>query len=353
MHKHILLPTFSIICLFFAGCISSSKSKKHYYQSRSYVNPTQVPVDWNNLYLTNRSPKAKLFIEYSRETKFALNKDEIPYAWKGIPQNWNSSYYRAKDKYEFMRKNGVDCTRFLWHIYAERMKLPYNSKHKNAAILSQSFAQRRSTSELKNFIPIKKTGNAFKPRTGDILAFPGHALAVVDPEQCIAIQSSSWVCKKMSPDGSCHGSSTGKNAGVTVYKLMNKGDCENGFWKQLDSPKNKFTSAWRHKALNTWIEKLPSKAYNKETITLVGYNISRRFVYFEGSNNPSKTSYAKSQINSSNGYKLDVVTLKVPHNARTGKLKIYWGNNIKPDIRMTVQSNEILMINNNHMLSSK
>ncbi len=354
MDKHILLPTFSIFCLFITGCLSTSKSKsKPYYQGRNYVNPTQVPVDWKNLYASNNSPKVRQFIAYSQETKFALNEMEIPYAWKGIPQNWNSNYNKAENKFEFMRKNGVDCTRFLWHLYAEKMKLPFNSKHKNAAILSHSFAKRRSTNELKNFVPLKKMGNAFKPRTGDILAFPGHALAVVDPDRCIAIQSASWLCKKMSLNGSCLNAATGKNAGVSVYKLMNKGDCDNGFWKQLDSPKNKFTSGWRHKALNTWIEKLPSKAYKRETITLVGYNISRRFIYFEGSNTPTKTSYTKSQFNSPNGYKLDVVTLAVPHNARSGKLKIYWGNNIKPDFKMTIQSNEILMIDNKQMLSSK
>lgn len=354
MHKHILFLTFSIFYLFISGCVSSNKlGSKQYYQNRSYVNPTQVSVDWKDLYSSNYSSKVRLFLEYSKETKAALNEKEIPYAWKGISQNWNSKYIRAKDKFEFMRKNGVDCTRFLWHLYSEKMKLPFNSKHKNAVILSHSFAQKRSTSELKNFIPLKKIGNAFKPRTGDILAFPGHALAVVDPEQCIAIQSASWLCKKMNKNGFCHDSDTGKNAGVSIYKLMNRGDCENGLWKQLDSPKNKFTSGWRHKALNTWIEKFPSRAYTKETITLVGYNISKRFVYFEGSNSPSKTSYAKSQINSKNGYKLDVVTLKVPHNAHSGKLKIYWGNNTQPDIKMTVQSNETLLIDNNKMLSSK
>jgi hypothetical protein len=354
MGKHILLLTLGIFCLFITSCISTSKSEnKHFYQSRNYVNPTQVPVDWKNLYSTNNSSKIKQFLEYSQETKFALNEKEIPYAWKGIPQNWNASYNKADNKYEFMRINGVDCTRFLWHLYAEKMKLPFNSKHLNAPILSRTFAQKRSTSELKNFVPLKKIGAAFKPRTGDILAFPGHALAVVDPDRCIAIQSASWLCKKMGVNGSCFSADTGKNAGVSIYKLMNKGDCNNGLWKQLDSPKNKFTSGWRHKALNTWIEKLPSRAYKREIITLVGYNISRRFIYFAGTKTPSKTSYAKSQLKSSNGYKLEVVTLKIPTNARSGKLRIYWGNSIKPDINMTVLSNEILTIDNNQMFSSK
>ena len=73
---------------------------------------------------------------------------------------------------------------------------------------------------------------------------------------------------------------------------MNKNDCANGLWNKLDSNKNKFTAGWRHKALNTWIEKIPKKAKNKQVITLVGHNISRRFIYFNGASHPVKTSYA-------------------------------------------------------------
>jgi hypothetical protein len=347
---------FLILCILsfiLSGCMSSRKSSIYkYYQSKNFVNPTQTSVDWKYLYSNNQSSKVRTFLEYSKETKIELNKNAIPYAWQGIPQNWNSNYISSKNKYAFMRKNGVDCTRFLWHLFAKKMKLPYNSKDKNSAILSQTFAQKKVTSELKYFIPIKELGSAFKPRTGDILAFPGHALAVIDAQKCIAIQSASWICNKMSENGSCYEANRGKNAGVTVYKLLNKGDCENGYWKHLDTPKNKFTGAWRHQALNTWIEKLPKYAVSKEVITLVGYNISNRYIYFEGSSHASKTSYARSYVISPKGYKLDVVTLKIPFNARTGKLKIYWGNRLTPNIKMTVYSNDSIAINNSEIFSS-
>ena len=51
---------------------------------------------------------------------------------------------------------------------------------------------------------------------------------------------------------------------------MNKGDCEEGAWKQLDAPKNRFTAGWRPQALNTWIEELPTSftADNNQTYWL-------------------------------------------------------------------------------------
>ncbi|APJ03010.1 hypothetical protein [Silvanigrella aquatica] len=353
MQKQILIPTFVFFSLFLTSCLtlSNSKSSKN-FQNKNFINPSKVSVDWNQLYYENHSPQVRQFINYSKATKIALKDYEIPYTYNGTSGNWNTKYLSSKNKIEFMRKNGVDCTRFLWHLYAEQLNLPYNSKYRNAAILSQSFAQKRSTIELKNFIPIKKMKNGFKPKTGDILAFPGHALAVLDPEKCIAIQSTSWFCKKMSANGTCYEAAKGKEAGVTIYKLMNKGDCENGVWKQLDSPKNKFTAGWRHKAFNTWIEKMPNKVTNNKVITLIGYNISNRFIYFPGNPVPGKTSHAVSQITHLNGEKLDVVHIKVPHKAHTGKLKIYWGNQIKPDIKMTLESNQILTIENERMLSS-
>lgn len=354
MLKQFLFPTFFFFYFFSTGCTTSKNlNNKNSYQNQNYVNPTQVQVDWKNLYSKNHSTQVKSFLTYSKETKMELSEREIPYAWNGIAQNWNSKYLNSKNKYDFMRHHGVDCTRFLWHLYAEKMRLPFNAKIKSAPILSHSFAQSKINKELGNFVPLKKEGSLFKPRTGDILAFPGHALAVLDPNKCIAIQSASWVCKKITNSGSCLHSAKGKDAGVSIYKLMNRGDCHDGAWKQLDSPRNKFTAGWRHKALNTWIEKIPSKAEINETITLIGYNISNRFIYFSGAKHPSKTSHSQSKMNSINDYKLDIVSLKIPHDAKTGKLKIYWDNKIKPNIRHTVESNDVLYIENNKYLSSR
>lgn len=354
MFKHIILPTFCFFYFFVTGCTSTKNSHRKYINyNQNYVDPTRVEVDWKRLYSTNASSQVRSFLNYSKETKNELSEKKIPYASNGIAKNWDDKYLNSKNKYDFMRKNGVDCTRFLWHLYSEKMNLPFNSKTKGAPILSHSFAQRKSNSELKNFVPLKKNGNLFKPQAGDILAFPGHALAVLDPDKCIAIQSASWVCKKRADNGSCVNSATGKEAGVSIYKLTNRGDCENGLWKQLDSPKNKFTAGWRHKALNTWIEKLPPKANVNETITLIGYNISHRYIYFNGAKKPSKTSYSFSKTKNKKYENLDIVSIKIPHDAKSGKLKIYWDNKIKPDIRHTVESNDIIYIEKNTLLSSR
>lgn len=355
MHNYNLVLSSVFIIISIISCVSSNtkNNNKKYLQSKYFVNPINTPVKWNKLYIENHSINAKLFLNYAKETKNILNEIDIPYILTKNYQLWDSNYIKAKDKYNFIQNNGIDCTRFLWHLYEKKMNLPYNSNYKNKVILSYSFSQKKMNNELKYFVPLKKIGKAFKPRTGDILAFPGHALAVLDPKDCISIQSASWLCKKMNLNGSCHESVSGLNAGVAIYKLMSKGDCNNGLWHHLDSPQNKFTAGWRHKALNTWIEKLPSKAFRNEKITLVGYNISNRFVFFAGSNYPSKTSYAISQIYSPNDYKLDIVSIKVPSNAQSGPLKIYWGNQIKPDINMTVESNEKIIIENSKILSSK
>ncbi|KAB8027396.1 hypothetical protein [Fluviispira multicolorata] len=353
MKKQIKYITISFICLFLTGCMSQKNSSMQRTYFGDYAEPKNVSVAWNSLYAENPSPEVRKFLSYSQDIKKNIYQRGIPYPAKTLSSNWDRNYLRASDKYNFMRKNGVDCTRFLWHLYAGEMNLPYNSKYKNSAILSHTFAKKQIDQELKNFVPLKKYKNGFQPRTGDILAFPGHALAVLDPKQCIAIQSTSWACEKMTAKGQCHKGTQGKNAGVVIYKLMNKTDCTNGIWNKLDSQKNKFTAGWRHKALNTWIEKIPQKTKTNQTITLIGHNISRRYIFFNGNTNPVKTSYALKVFKSSNGYPLDLVKVTVPKNAISGKIKIYWGNDLKPNITQTVSSKrEIIIENNNKLLTN-
>lgn len=329
---------------FVVSCTTKNQTKRNdFLPNLAYTNPANPSVDWHYLYAENKSENIKKFLEFSKSTQLKIKKYNIPYSWKGISENWDYHYFKSQNKYTFMQKNGIDCTRFLRHIFLEEMKLPYNSKEKSGPILSQSFSQSRSSSELKNFIPIKKFRNGFKPKTGDILAFPGHALVVVDAKHCIALQSASWICKKFAMN-TCYEAARGKQAGVTLYKLTNKNDCENGTWKQLDATKNKFTAAWRHKSFNIWIETMPQKAKPYEKITLTGYNISQRHVYFSGSNKPVLTSYAHKHTYNKQGDVLDIVTVKIPGTARSGKLKIYWGNNLKPDINHTISSAKILNI---------
>ncbi|BBH52230.1 hypothetical protein [Fluviispira sanaruensis] len=352
MKTKITYITLGLISLILSGCMSQKNSSLRRTYFGDYADPKNVSVAWSSLYTENPSPEVRKFLSYSQDIKKNIFTQGIPYPAQKLNANWDRNYLRANNKYNYMRKNGVDCTRFLWHLYAGEMNLPYNSKYKNSAILSQTFAKRRINSELKNFVPLKRYKNGFAPRTGDILAFPGHALAVLDPKQCIAIQSTAWACERMTPRGQCHKGTEGKNAGVVVYKLMNKDDCANGLWNKLDSNKNKFTAGWRHKALNTWIEKIPKKAKNKQVITLVGHNISRRFIYFNGASHPVKTSYAIKTLQSKNGYPLDLVNVTVPKDALSGKIKIYWGNEIKPNIDNTVSSKRDLIIENNKLLSN-
>lgn len=301
--------------------------------------PTGTQVNWDKLIDENQSPTAKKFIKSSFSINERLLYAGIPYPNKSITNTWENGYQSAYDKFIYMRKNGVDCTRLLRYLFLYMLNIPYNSQYPKAPIISNTFTDGslKSQKQLKNFIPIHKTAKGFRPQIGDILSFPGHSIAVLDPKNCIAIQSSIWLCKKIK-NGFCIDAEYGKSAGVSIYRLSNDRYCKNGYWKGMDNAKLNFTSAWRHRAFDTWITEMPTNAQQKSRINLVGKNLAGKYIYFTGSTTPVKAKLLKR-----NSLGLQSVFLNVPKDAKTGLLKIYWGTG-KPKFEKTIESPKTLMI---------
>jgi len=332
---------FLFVLLFHAFIINS------YASDPKNTNPSSTDVNWDHLIEANPSPMAKQFVKSSHTVYQRLLYGGIPYPSNKINNRWENGYNTSSDKFVYMRKYGVDCTRLLRYLFVNMLDLPYNSKEKNAPIVSNTFTLQNNQSQLKNFIQIPKTKNGFKPQTGDILAFPGHTIAVLDPKNCIAIQSSIWLCKEMK-NGFCVDSDYGKSAGVSIYHLASERFCKNGVWKGMDSDKLKFTIGWRHKAFDTWITKMPSQAESKSRIILKGKNLAGKYIYFPGSKTPVKATLWKKR--KKNQFKNDanqIVSLIVPHDAKSGKLKIYWGTG-NPSLEKTVESLDKINIYSNH-----
>ena len=312
----------------------------------TFSSPQDYPIKWENLTAENPSPLAQEFVRSAQIINKRLMHGNIPYPSKKISLNWEKGYNRAEDKFVFMRRYGVDCTRLLRYLYINMLHLPYNSKFNTAPIVSKTFTQNNpdSLSQLKNFDLIPKTKQGFKPQTGDILAFPGHTIAVLDPENCIAIQSSIWLCKK-SENGFCTDYDYGESAGVSIYHLASDRFCKNGVWKGMDNNKLKFTIGWRHKAFNTWILTLPKEAKPGETIVLSGKNLANKYIYFTGSKTPVKTRIIKRAPIYLKDHQIQTVKITVPHDAKTGKLKVYWGIG-RPTPEKTVESQTTMAVLN-------
>lgn len=259
--------------------------------------PLGTQVNWAQLIKENQSPIAKQFINSSHTIYERLLYGGIPYPTQGITQRWENGYQSSYDKFVYMRKNGVDCTRLLRYLFLNMLHLPYNSKYKSAPIISHTFAgnNKHKDPQLKNFIPLPKTSKGFKPQTGDILAFPGHTIAVLDPKNCISIQSSIWMCKRIENDY-CVDAEFGKAAGVSIYKLASSRFCKDGIWKGMDNEKLKFTVAWRHRAFNTWITEMPKIAKHKQVIILQGKNLAGKYIYFSGIKTPIKAKLVRKKV---------------------------------------------------------
>ncbi|APJ03013.1 hypothetical protein [Silvanigrella aquatica] len=314
------------------------------FQNKSFATPKETlplgtQVDWEQLINENQSPIAKQFVQSSYNIYERLLYGGIPYPSKKITTNWEKGYQEAYDKFVYMRKNGVDCTRLLRYLFLNMLHLPYNSNFPNEPIISNTFAYDSNSghTQLKYFTRLPKVNNGFKPQTGDILAFPGHTIAVLDPKNCIAIQSSIWLCKKIE-NGFCVDSEYGKSAGVSIYRLASERFCKNGIWKGMDNENLNFTVGWRHRAFDTWIIEMPDKAIKNSRVTLVGKNISGKYIYFTGSKQPVRTKLLKTMRTG-----LQTVTLNIPKDAKSGYLKLYWGTG-KPQIENTIESAEKIII---------
>lgn len=310
----------------------------------TYVLPQEYPVQWDNLIQKNPSPLAQEFVRSTHVINQRLLHGSIPYPARKIAFDWEQGYQLAEDKFVFMRKYGVDCTRLLRYIFLNMLNLPYNSKYSLAPIISHTFTQdsSESQSQLQNFVQVPRTKEGFKPQTGDILAFPGHTVAVLDPANCIAIQSSIWLCKK-AENGFCVDHDYGQAAGVSIYHLASERFCKNGIWKGMDNEKLKFTIGWRHKAFDTWIYEMPKVAKPGAEVYLTGKNLVNKYIYFTGSHKPVKTKLVKKPMAYMKDQPIQTVKVIVPADAKTGKLNIFWGTGT-PKFISTVESSQTLTI---------
>ncbi len=336
IHKLLLITIFHVFIFAFRI--------KSYAITPKETLPLGTQVNWEQLINENQSPVIKQFVKSSHTIYERLLYGGIPYPTKKITVSWEKGYNSSYDKFVYMRKNGVDCTRLLRYLFLNMLHLPYNSFFSKDPIISNtfSFASPESNKQLKNFTRIPKAEKGFKPQTGDILSFPGHTIAVLDPKNCIAIQSSIWLCKKIE-NGYCVDSEYGKSAGVSIYRLASDRFCKNGLWIGMDNERLNFTTGWRHRAFNTWITEMPKSSHRNMRITLIGKNLAGKYIYFTGSRYPVRTKLTKNKKKRGSSSGLQTVLVTIPKDANTGKLKIFWGTGI-PKVDKTVESSERIII---------
>ena len=142
------------------------------------------------------------------------------------------------------KKGYIDCTALIFYLFKET-NLPVEF-----ATTWQMVSRLPHVKENFNYIPaIPGTRNSFMPKTGDILAYydktreRGHAVLVIDPKKCIAINATSWVwVENAEGDIVLDRSQSG-----VFFQKVEKGECSDGIWKSWDSSMNRFQVMLRHK----------------------------------------------------------------------------------------------------------
>lgn len=156
-----------------------------------------------------------------------------------------------------IKKGYLDCTNFIYYLF-ERAGIP--TEHATTFQMVDTGEKIRKKQKVNNtitknfeYIPaIKNTKNSFMPKSGDILAFfdkarnRGHAVVVIDPKNCIAVNATAWVWVQVDNQDEEKNVLDRSKTGIFFQKVI-KGECENGIWKSWDSHKNKFQVMLRHK----------------------------------------------------------------------------------------------------------
>lgn len=146
----------------------------------------------------------------------------------------------------------IDCSGLVTAIY-EKSKL--NITHASSRMMVN-----KEPVVLENFNSIKPItlpngARRFTPQAGDILAFKGHVVMVVDPYKCTAINSTSYVLEETENGNSVRNS---RLSGV-YFQKVEKGICENGHWYSWDNRTNVWKVMLRHKDVIAEDERLVEK----------------------------------------------------------------------------------------------
>lgn len=199
------------------------------------------------IYMDNKRQMTDSYFDLiSQEPNFTIK--DILYsahdlAKRRIAYSLGKSYIPA----DGVKKVGlIDCTHLIEEIFI-RAGLPYDYVNTEGMV-------RKWPAAKKNFeyiAPIEGFSNSFKPQAGDVLAFynskrrSGHAVMVIDPLNCIAINSTSWVWTENYQDETVRNP---KMTGV-YFQEIKQGKCENGIWTSWDNSTNKFQVMLRHKMI--------------------------------------------------------------------------------------------------------
>lgn len=159
---------------------------------------------------------------YSKNGKMTKAFEDLVYKQKNVYvrnlliEAFNLVEEDIKYKYGGDSFKGIDCTNFI-NLLFERIGLPV--KNLTTGLMTNSNAKNYYASDFEVYR--KKKVKYFQPKTGDILAYNGHAVIVIDPQNCIAVNSAAWTAGN-GPEG------------VQFHQITDKSRCANGKWLYWD-----------------------------------------------------------------------------------------------------------------------
>lgn len=191
------------------------------------------------------------------------------FATRDIRYKFSASNLMSVTLKSGQKREYLSCTGFTYELFkAIGLDYPYTSSEwmvKKDKKLWTHF----------DLIPPSPKEGGFRPKTGDILAYSiynpktkkrrGHAVVVIDPGNCIAINSTSWVMVRLveSTDNSTEdenaddlGENDEEDTDIIVRDATKSGvyfqeiardRCMDGHWKAWDRSSNKFQILLRHK----------------------------------------------------------------------------------------------------------
>jgi hypothetical protein len=194
------------------------------------------------------APPEAIFKKYSDSEKNdpspdfmeLVNNQENNYLERLLLEAWDMVDQKIGYKFIYEENDvSLNCSRFVWKLF-ERIGLsfPYtatiyfNEKNKNI---------------LDHFTVIgPEADGGFKPNVGDVLSFnysnAGHMVVVVDPKNCIAVNSASWVWD------SDANRTLPSEKGVRFHRIYRESRCRDGVWYSWDNSAYKFQKMLRHNA---------------------------------------------------------------------------------------------------------
>lgn len=225
--KEVFMKFKEIICLIFIGLMAMKADAFAFEYEYNLYETADGQMSQSYLDLIDQSSNEN--IKKILYKAFEMSQENIGYSFDSSFENYLSG-----------ESNVLSCSQFIYELF-RRSGLELN-------YLSSSDFVRAKAIDLKNNFIILKNKNAnhkFKPQTGDVMAYQGHVVMVIDPKNCVAINSTSWT---MDPKTNRR---LNDKKGVFFQKIGSS-RCSKGVWKAWDSSSNKFEVLLRHKSFVNW-----------------------------------------------------------------------------------------------------